>query len=141
MSTKKNTATATTATATGTALQPSPPAKPQGEVVTTATDADLKIANLETELAAAQAEANLAREVNRELREEIAKLQKLAPPPTTTARASKLSFTHGADTYGFAFNKIRLDGKDYTSDDVVKNKALQERLVSKNSGMLVKQKA
>lgn len=96
------------------------------------------ITQLKKQNEALQSELDRVIAVNTELQKQLAitPVQK-APEPSNTDLI-KLSFVNNGTTYGFNFPKARMDGKDITADMVVSDVELQNKLISRSSGMIFK---
>lgn len=67
--------------------------------------------------------------------EELSKKLDEKPNPTATGYEGA-SFTHKDVAYGFNFPRMKFEGNAISYEDVVKDEALQAKLISKMSGMI-----
>lgn len=86
-----------------------------------------------------------AMQLNGELSSEIEKLSK-APAEVAKTEAKEidiksLSFKAGEDEFGFKYARTVLNGNAITALDILASADLQQKLISRNSGMIFKKGA
>lgn len=94
------------------------------------------IEQLEQELKELKSENEMLQEINKELTLEIESLKATPDAPLADGLVNRLSFENAGKTYGFKIAGVNLDGDIITAEQVVKDKALQAKLIKMQSGMI-----